>query len=323
MDAASNAFPYLKLDTRNDEIRLLTILPETDAETQARCVLSKASLNDKYVTISYEWGDPKITAPILLDGQVFYVTKNLDACLRALRTTKGHKDEKVWIDAICINQSDIRERSEQIQLMGRIYGSAVFSILWLGESTKPCKAALMALQLEQRFPGKLRPAHISTLLKRLPPAGLDMVREEMLYLMSLSVWERIWILQEICLAKEIVLIYGSGIISEAAWTAMHSFMGSNEKSMSWQTGGAAVDKGIFSPAGTRLWLLRATITKLHESGILLATALHLLCGCVKATDPRDYVYALMGIVTDMPPVRSSSSPSPSLTYICFPRSWSC
>ena len=300
MDAASNNFPYPKVHTKNGEIRLLSILPQTDAETQVHCVLLKASLSDKYVTISYEWGDPKMTVPILLDDRVFYITRNLEACLKALRSTNGHKNEKVWIDAICINQVDLRERSEQVQLMRRIYESAIFSILWLGEPTRPCAAALMALQLEKRFPGQLGPAHISTLLKTLPEAALHMVTEEMLYLGNLSVWERIWILQEICLAKEVVLMYGSSVISEAAWSAVQSFMTLTKTRTSWETGGSNKDGAI--AAGSRLWSMRMTITRLPELGITLAMALYFLCGSVKATDPRDYVYALMGIVIDMPPV---------------------
>ncbi|KIM95646.1 hypothetical protein OIDMADRAFT_33735 [Oidiodendron maius Zn] len=114
----------------------------------------------------------------------------------------------------------------------------VFSILWLGEPTRPCAAALVALQLEKKFPGQLGPAHISTLFERLPKAALHVVAENMLYLRNLGVWERIWILQEICLAKEVVLMYGSAVISEAARTAVQSFMTSTMTLPSWETGGS-------------------------------------------------------------------------------------
>jgi hypothetical protein len=39
----------------------------------------------------------------------------------------------LWIDSICINQSDLGEKSRQIPLMPRIYGAAMLVLVWLGE----------------------------------------------------------------------------------------------------------------------------------------------------------------------------------------------
>ena len=44
-----------------------------------------------------------------------------------------HKSRVVWIDAICINQTDIEERSQQVEMMGLIYSKAVRNLIWLGE----------------------------------------------------------------------------------------------------------------------------------------------------------------------------------------------
>jgi hypothetical protein len=83
-----------------------------------------------YVALSYVWGDPKITAPISVDGHVLQVTTNLEAALRHLRRHK--KSRTLWIDAIAINQSDVEERSQQVTLMADIYRNAKSVTIWLG-----------------------------------------------------------------------------------------------------------------------------------------------------------------------------------------------
>ena len=54
--------------------------------------------------------------------------------LKALRDKK--RPRILWIDALCINQSDIEERSSQVAFMSSVYSRAVRVIVWLGESGK-------------------------------------------------------------------------------------------------------------------------------------------------------------------------------------------
>lgn len=64
------------------------------------------------------------------------------AVIRFLFRQKSHSEPQVeefdvgvsyfWADAICINQQDIKERTQQVQLMGQIYGSAETVYSWLG-----------------------------------------------------------------------------------------------------------------------------------------------------------------------------------------------
>jgi hypothetical protein len=83
-----------------------------------------------YVALSYVWGDPKITAPISVDGHTLQVTTNLETALRHLRWHEGSRT--LWIDAIAINQSDMEERSQQVTLMADIYRKAKSVTVWLG-----------------------------------------------------------------------------------------------------------------------------------------------------------------------------------------------
>jgi hypothetical protein len=88
--------------------------------------------------ISYVWGDPKDTLPIFLDGHIFNVTTNLESALRHLRWKDAV--QTFWIDAICINQSDNLERSQQVSLMGNIYSLVQQTVIYLGEGRTESKA---------------------------------------------------------------------------------------------------------------------------------------------------------------------------------------
>lgn len=85
-----------------------------------------------YEALSYTWGNPADTEPITLNGQTMHVTRNLTAALLALRNE--NEDRVMWIDALCIDQTNLQERNEQIRRMPAIYQRATRTIAWLGES---------------------------------------------------------------------------------------------------------------------------------------------------------------------------------------------
>jgi hypothetical protein len=124
---------YAKLDYAHREIRLLTILDDDD-DYLIRCTIRTASLDDRpsFNTLSYCWGDPKVTVPIMVDYHVMSVTVNLEKALRHLRCSA--LSEEIWIDAICINQADISEKNHQVPLMRHIYSASKVVLIWLGES---------------------------------------------------------------------------------------------------------------------------------------------------------------------------------------------
>lgn len=92
----------------------------------------------EYSALSYVWGDPTITKPIEIEGKILNVTTNLyEALSRLLTWPYGRKTPKakwIWIDAVCINQSDVTERGHQVQQMANIYKRASRVIIWLGEA---------------------------------------------------------------------------------------------------------------------------------------------------------------------------------------------
>lgn len=83
-----------------------------------------------YDCLSYVWGDVKVTEPIIVNDQVLHITRNLVRCLRHLR--HQNKGLVLWVDAVCINQGDLEEKSTQVAMMGEIYSRCSTVFLWLG-----------------------------------------------------------------------------------------------------------------------------------------------------------------------------------------------
>jgi hypothetical protein len=100
-------------------------IPSLLSGSEIRCTLFNASLKDapEYRAVSYVWGDSKITFPVWVSGDEIEVTGNLLAALKRLRLESSLLT--LWIDAICIDQSNILERNEQVQLMRYIFEQAV------------------------------------------------------------------------------------------------------------------------------------------------------------------------------------------------------
>lgn len=122
--------PYKTLNEPN-EIRVLQLQPSTGYELPtAKLVHTKLANRQPFTALSYVWGTEKDHDLLNCDGGKIRVTKNLGQVLRHLQ---HHTDRStVWIDALCINQSDVAERNQQVKLMGDIYGTAKEVLIWLG-----------------------------------------------------------------------------------------------------------------------------------------------------------------------------------------------
>jgi hypothetical protein len=67
----------------------------------------------EYEALSYLWGDPTTTFAVVIDERQLPNTRNFKSALQQLRLEK--KPRTLWIDAICISQSDILERNSQVR----------------------------------------------------------------------------------------------------------------------------------------------------------------------------------------------------------------
>jgi Heterokaryon incompatibility protein (HET) len=125
---------YLPLDPSKAEIRLLILHPGSIA-VPITCHLTVVSLRQRdldYEALSYCWGDPSDSETITLQDRPFPIRSNLFRALCRLRQAVK-EPRTLWVDAVCINQTDIAEREQQVKLMGEIYSRTSNCIIWLGE----------------------------------------------------------------------------------------------------------------------------------------------------------------------------------------------
>ncbi|KAH8732079.1 heterokaryon incompatibility, partial [Phaeosphaeriaceae sp. PMI808] len=101
-------------------------------------------LDDKpeYDALSYFWDNqiPDKVIHISVDGndnpKKLLVTANCGDAIRALRNCLWWKSPyRIWVDAICIDQSNVEEKNSQVNMMGDIYRNAYIVRIWLGLST--------------------------------------------------------------------------------------------------------------------------------------------------------------------------------------------
>ncbi|PVH77983.1 HET-domain-containing protein [Cadophora sp. DSE1049] len=130
---------YLPLSDA-DEIRLLFLQPRTSGEAVA-CNIKhvKRSRKPHYEALSYMWG-PDDIMNIEINGRDTEVRQNLWQALYYLRYDNAPRI--LWVDAISINQGDVKERNHQVEMMGQIYARAWRVVVWLGEPSSPMMQAM-------------------------------------------------------------------------------------------------------------------------------------------------------------------------------------
>ncbi|KAF7443718.1 HET domain containing protein [Pyrenophora tritici-repentis] len=126
---------YTPLNTGSHAFRLLHLLPgawEDDISAELH-ECSMIECRNRYITISYTWGQPNEVprVPIACNGKTVFIFENLCVALRRLR--RPNHVLLIWVDALCINQDDTLERAHQVGLMGEIYSNSQETAIWLGE----------------------------------------------------------------------------------------------------------------------------------------------------------------------------------------------
>lgn len=86
----------------------------------------------EYQALSYVWGSRKVNRTIVVNNKPYSSTVNLESALRHLRQ-RSKRGVILWVDTMCINQSDTEERTIQVQLMGDIYKMCKTVIVYLGD----------------------------------------------------------------------------------------------------------------------------------------------------------------------------------------------
>lgn len=189
-------FVYEPLDTSGSAIRLLQILPGS-RDSNIQCEISHRPLvNNGHVCLSYMWGSNEFSRTILVNGRELLIHRNLWCFLAAARRMDIF--EPLWIDAICIDQQSLKERNHQVQLMTEIYRQAKHVIIWpkdyVGDTSEARVSSLAKSTLGLFTKGTTwsQQQHINMILKP------DMLTKY---------WNRLWIVQEIAMAKQRYILH--------------------------------------------------------------------------------------------------------------------
>jgi hypothetical protein len=133
-------------------IRLLQLLPSGKDPKLLQCELFEYPLQDfnkpshPYEALSYVWGSEDKPESITVNNQNLRVTRNLYTLL--LRLQDHPCSRVIWVDAICIDQANEKEKEDQLSLMAEIYAKARRVVVWLGEAEDDSERALEAIRLQ-------------------------------------------------------------------------------------------------------------------------------------------------------------------------------
>ena len=191
-----------------------------------------------YLALSYVWGDPSVTTNLTVNGCVFKATTNLVAALRSLRSNwkkfstpgpaLGICQQIVgpfWIDAICIDQGNHEERSQQVQFMRRIYATATLVVAWLGEAQPEYLAGMEALnQIHDAHNPQVRDQDFSWLSETpslwqwdLETREPNKVWKSIAQIFEPPYWKRTWVIQELVVCKDAWAVFGDLVLPIAAF----------------------------------------------------------------------------------------------------------
>ncbi len=253
--------------------------------------------------LSYAWGLPHLTHSVILNGEKTAVTLNLHDALRRLR--RRLRSRHLWVDALCINQTDDREKSHQVNLMKEIYSKTYRATLWLDDY----------LDVQSPNPGSQLAPHATSVSHKVPrdtalaAFGLlkSMAKDKHYWdtknpdaanrrivaldsILQLPWWHRIWTVQEVVLPERAILQCGTMTIPwQKFWLAAknsdsHFVTGCCEKERE-----QSVINSFWGQA-QNIGYLRAGSSSAEK---VIAAAN--LFRARQVFEPRDRVYALLGM----------------------------
>jgi hypothetical protein len=296
------------------EIRVLDLLPGNQGD-DIKCSIRILQLDgdEGYEALSYVWGQRGDEKEIAIMDQRISVTENLYTALQRLRQPV-HK-RTMWIDQLCINQLDNLERSSQVAMMRDIYRRCSSCIIWLGElGDIPNESAADVFSFIKEI------AAVSTTpYVRLPTLFRDNLAGEAARIAFAAFamygnpwWSRIWTVQEAIIPLQAVFIWGHLLISRDDVLATSRHLRSELLH-------AHFPESFRTKRRQHHELLRRMLYPVH--GFIHSSTndgpLDLLMRWRHrdATDSRDKVYALMGLLPDnvLPSARTYDYDAPAAT----------
>ena len=163
-------------------------------DSHSRADITVRPLDAEYVAVSYACGDGPYDKLISLNGRDFDLRQNLHDFLQAYAASPDGC-QMLWVDALCIDQENKAERSQQVQFMSKIYTQATKVIAWLGPAADDSDWCLDRIALSDARSSDVR-LHdgLAAILKR-------------------PMFSRMWCVQEMILPSELVLMCGTRLLA--------------------------------------------------------------------------------------------------------------
>jgi hypothetical protein len=306
---------YPSLEDATTQFRMLSLRPSPEFDADIRCHVHNRSQHRRptFEALSYRWGAAEDTKIIHVRVTAYQgleesedtpyvpwpVTRNLEEALRALRLPD--RDRLLWVDALCINQSNTIERGQQVRLMALIYRACVRDLLWLGPENESVRRAM---ELIPRLQGHEESGHRDVCLA---PEANDEITfsafseqdwDDFKSLVSRpDVWNRVWIIQELILSPEILLVCGKATLD---WKCIDSVLDDNLEIRRQVDFPGPVSTNIHKTtveiSTIRTHRMPQDITARFFDKSLLSTFFWFLSW--QATDRRDKVYAILNLTTE-------------------------
>ncbi|KAK4206775.1 heterokaryon incompatibility protein-domain-containing protein [Rhypophila decipiens] len=236
----TTTYVYEPLCLTDFSVRVIQLHPSQDRHARLTCEIGIIDLDPNsdappvYDAVSYTWGGQSPSPDHLLfcigaDGSESQVeiTENARDALRRFRLSDSVRN--VWVDSVCINQSDLTEKAHQISLMGLVYSQADRVLIWLGHGTDGLGAEICDILKEGAtfnyrkqedydralaFRNRLKDAESARNLDQFD----DIYKSSLIGgLLGLPWFQRMWTVQELVLAPRAVFFWGD---SSVEWDEM-------------------------------------------------------------------------------------------------------
>lgn len=304
-DSTFQLYNYSSLESVSKpgpRIRLLRIFPSTSKKTYYELSRFYFDHLPPYKAISYAWGDPANSRYVSIKSHHrgegwLKVPRSLHAALETLRDET--EDVLVWADSVCINQQDNREKSQQLSQIPKIYGKAEQVVVWLGVEMDDSQHAQTLLRDVAHAQVQLNP---------------DLDLRSVVSLFDREYWSRLWVVQEILHARDIVVRCGRSWLAWDDYEQASRLFQSEKVSLAkipTLVGGRIDSTRLItsqhrlSPLQILLYHGPASILHMEKARDLYADdsfsyLLHVLrLGRTKlASDPKDRVYGILGILPE-------------------------
>ncbi|EJT81049.1 hypothetical protein GGTG_01037 [Gaeumannomyces tritici R3-111a-1] len=288
-----------------NQVRLLQLNPDANAIDLGGFKVVDLCDTPPYYALSHSWTSQDRYTNVSVGGYPLTLATDLVACVKRLsqlwhkKTDLKPHVQYAWIDSICIDQSNLAERSAQVALMGRLYRGSIRTLIWLGDDDDNCFEAWTLLDhiytiCRQQNPTVSDPSDIPARIFLQSahdasglPAWDDQKWTHLARLMQRRWFSRIWVVQEVALSRlDPVVLHGdhcypwSRIGWAAAWFRKNGYMRLPQI--------PEMLRNVYSMTPLRqageLWPLDALVAMTQIK--------------FNATDQRDKIYGLLGLARE-------------------------